>query len=221
MENNVILQFASGTEYSGLEVRLPVECRFCSGIQDMSSSDYNEEDCDEDEEDLDPQPDLDMDEDEMYEMRLSLVVDPMKDNTASSTRLLLANRYSPAAEVKMGDKIVVSTHFETSKGDVFSLAINKCWLSDHPAADKRTINDENWLLYEGCPPDFDIDGGSENYNNVSLLPNLSKGYGPSFTFDITRRHARGMRNVYVKCLIGLCSSIKGFENIAEVRLRTY
>jgi hypothetical protein len=124
------------------------------------------------------------------------------------------NRYSPSADVKLGDTIVVSTHFETSKGDVFSLAINKCWLSDHPAADKRTINNENWLLYEGCPSDFKIDG-SENYNNVSLLPKLSEGYGPSFTFDITRRHASGMNKMYIKCLIGLCSSIKGFETIAE------
>ena len=217
MENNVVLEFASGSAYAGLEVRLPVECRFCSGLPDMTSSDYNEEDCDEDEEDPDPQPGPDPDDNEMYEMSVSLVVGPKKEDTASNTRLLLANRYSPAADVKMGDKIVVSTHFDTRKGDVFSLAINRCWLSDHPAADKRTINKENWLLYEGCPLNLNVEG-SESYNNVSLLPNLSEG--PSFSFDITRRHTRGMREIYVKCLIGLCSSIKGFETIAEVCLKT-
>ena len=218
MENNVVLQFASGSEYSDLEVRLPFECRFCSGLQDMSSSDYDEEDCDEEEDDG-LLPDRDSDEDEMYEMNVSLVVGPIKHNKASTnTRLLLASRHSPAADIKIGDKIVVSTYFETSKGDFLSLAINKCWLSDHPAADRRTINSDNWLLYEGCPPDMMSIEGSENNNNVTLLPSIKDGYGPSFTFDITSQHARRMRNMYIKCLIGLCSSIKGFGNIAEVSL---
>lgn len=223
MQNNVILKFASGSEYSDLEVRLPFECRFCSGIQmdAQASSDYNEEDCD-DEDDTDVYSPMSQDGDftdgdEMYEMNVSKVIDPGQNNyKPSNTQLLLEERYSPAKEIKVGDRIKVSTYFETSKTNLFSIAINNCWLSDHPAADKRTINANNWLLYEGCPPDW-IDGNKAN--NVTLLPpDQSHGYGPSFTFDITPRHATEMRNIYIKCLIGLCSSIKDFGNFVEVCL---
>ena len=82
MQNNVILKFASGSEYSDLEVRLPFECRFCSGIQmdAQASSDYNEEDCD-DEDDTDIYSPMSQDGDftdgdEMYEMNVSKVIDP-------------------------------------------------------------------------------------------------------------------------------------------------
>ena len=215
MENNVVLEFASGSQYSNLEVRLPFECRFCSGIQDMDSSDYSEEDCD-DAEDLNPR--TDPNEDEMYEMKVSLLVDPTKGNIASNTRLLLSERYSPAVNVKIGDQIVVSTYFETSKLDYINLAINKCWLSDHSASDQRTINNGDWLMYEGCSPNvMNIEGSEKNYNNVTLLSNLPKASGPSFTFDITSRHAHGMRNMYIKCLIGLCSNVQGFGNVPMVR----
>jgi hypothetical protein len=46
---------------------------------------------------------------------------------------------------------------------------------------------------------------------------LSNGYGPSFTFDITPQHGqRRMRNMYIKCLMGLCTSLNnGFGNIAK------
>ena len=105
MQNNVVLQFASGSEYSDLEVHLPFECRYCSGVQaqDMSSSDYNEEDCDDEEEDTDLDSfDHQDDGDEMYEMNVSLVIDPIQDiNNPSNTRLLLAERYSPAHEIKI------------------------------------------------------------------------------------------------------------------------
>ena len=215
MQNNVHLKFASGSEYSDLEVLLPFECRFCSGIQmdAQASSDYNEEDCDDDEDtDLDSPGSLD--DDEMYEMNVSLVIDPSQSSIKpSNTRLLLSERYSKAQEIKVGDKIKVSTYFET-KADIFSIAINKCWLSDHPAADRRTINNNNWLLYEGCPADQLL--GYETNNVTLLLPDQSSGYGPSFTFDITPRHTKEMRNIYIKCSIGLCSSIKGFGNFAEV-----
>ena len=54
-------------------------------------------------------------------------------------------------------------------------------------------------------------------SNVTLLPpDQSNGFGPAFTFDITPRHTKEMRNIYIKCSIGLCSSIKGFGNFAEV-----
>ena len=128
MQNNVVLKFASGSEYSDLEVLLPFECRFCSGIQmdAQASSDYNEEDCD-DEEDtgLDSPVSLD-DGDEMYDMNVSLVMDPSQSsNKPSNTRLLFKERYSPAQDIKAGDKIKVSTYFESTKAmSLISIAIN-------------------------------------------------------------------------------------------------
>lgn len=218
MQNNVVLKFASGSEYSDLEVLLPFECRFCSGIQmdAQASSDYNEEDCD-DEEDtgLDSPVSVD-DGDEMYDMNVSLVMDPSQSsNKPSNTRLLFSERYSPAQDIKAGDKIKVSTYFESTMS-LISIAIKQCWLDDHPATDRRTIDDNNWLLYQGCPADQLL---GYRTNNVTLLPpDQSNGFGPAFTFDITPRHANEMRNIYIKCSIGLCSSIKGFGNFAEVRL---
>ena len=216
MQNNVVLKFASGSEYSDLEVLLPFECRFCSGIQmdAQASSDYNEEDCD-DEEDTGLDSPVSLDGGELYEMNVSLVMDPSQSsNKASNTRLLLSERYSPAKDIKVGDKIKVSTYFESTNANLFSIAINQCWLDDHPATDRRTINNNNWLLYEGCPADHLL---GYKTNNVTLLPpDPSNGFGPAFTFDVTQKHTQEMRNIYIKCSIGLCSSMKGFGNFAEV-----
>ena len=241
MENNVILKFASGSEYNGLEVRLPFTCRFCSGIQDMSSSDYNEEDCNNSEGDYedsngDKRYDYDgilvdtiEDGDEMYKMNVSRAVKqsslgnlkPSSDELIRSTetQVLLTGKYSPSVTVRVGDEIVVSTYFETRLS--FGLAIEKCWLSDHIAADTRTISDDDWLVYEGCPPGI-ANGGSANFNNVTMLPTLSEESGPSFSFKITHWHAQKKRKIYIKCLMGLCSSMNvGTGNIGTVSIPCY
>ena len=71
-------------------------------------------------------------------------------------------------------------------------------------------------MYEGCPPGIANDG-SENYNNVSMLPTLSRGDSPSFSFEITRHHVQVMRKMYIKCLMGLCASVNiGLGNIGQV-----
>ena len=89
MKNNVILKFAPGSQFANLEVRLPFECRFCSGIQDMESPDYNEDDCDEEETDI---PNSPFEKDDLYEMKVSLLLDGPQ-NEASNTRLLLKDRF--------------------------------------------------------------------------------------------------------------------------------
>ena len=65
MKNNVILKFAPGSQFANLEVRLPFECRFCSGFQEFESSDYNEEDCDDEDTDI---PNSPFEKEELYEM---------------------------------------------------------------------------------------------------------------------------------------------------------
>ena len=210
MKNNVVLRFAPGSQFANLVIRLPFECRFCSGIQDMESPDYNEDDCDEEETDI---PNSPFEKDDLYEMKVSLLLDGPQ-NEASNTRLLLKDQFSPAVDVNVGDTIVVSTFFDTSK-DFFKLAINQCWLSGHPIADERTIDRRNWLLNEGCPSDRMITG-VQNANNVKLLPTLSTDDGPSFSFDVTYHVAQEMRNMYIMCLMGLCSSKGAFGNIEQV-----
>ena len=104
MANNVVLKFASGSEYSDLEVLLPFECCFCSGIQMdiQASADYNEERCCEEEEESVGLDDVD----EMYEMNVFLVIDHSQSSIKPpNTRLLLSERNSPAQDIKTGDKI--------------------------------------------------------------------------------------------------------------------
>ena len=212
MKNNVILKFAPGSQFANLEVRLPFECRFCSGFQEFEASDYNEEDCDDEDTDI---PNSPFEKEELYEMKVSLQLDgPKTQNKVSHSTVLLEDRFSPAVDVKTGDTIVVSTFFDTSKG-FLNLAIKKCWLSDHRSNDEQTINERNWLLYEGCPSDRMING-MENANNVILLSTMSEEEGPSFSFDITNRIAHDMRYMYINCLMGLCSSTGAFGNVEQV-----
>ena len=212
MKNNVILKFAPGSQFANLEVRLPFECRFCSGFQEFESSDYNEEDCDDEDTDI---PNSPFEKEELYEMKVSLQLDgPKTQNKVSHSTVLLEDRFSPAVDVKTGDTIVVSTFFDTSKG-FLNLAIKKCWLSDHRSNDEQTIDERNWLLYEGCPSDRMVNG-MQNANNVKLLSTMSKEGGPSFSFDITNRIAHDMRYMYINCLMGLCSSMGAFGNVEQV-----
>ena len=215
MKNNVILKFAPGSQFANLEVRLPFECRFCSGFQEFESSDYNEEDCDDEDTDI---PNSPFEKEELYEMKVSLQLDgPKTQNKVSHSTVLLEDRFSPAVDVKTGDTIVVSTFFDTSK-DFLNLAINKCWLSDHRSNDEQTIDKRNWLLYDGCPSDRMMNG-VENANNAKLLP--TKEGGPSFSFDITNRIAHDMRYMYIHCLMGLCSRMGAFGNIEQVYASYY
>merc|ERR1719216_397470 len=142
-------------------------------------------------------------------MKVSLQINgPKTQNKVSHSTALLEDRFSPAVDVKTGDTIVVSTFFDTSKG-FLNLAINKCWLSDHRSNDEQTIDELNWLLYDGCPSV----NGVENANNAKLLP--AKEGGPSFSFDITNRIAHDMRYMYINCLMGLCSRMGAFGNIEQ------
>ena len=208
------LQFAKGSKYFGMEVHLPIICRFRPGAF-LSGSNSHTDDTD----NYDGFDDsVNKVSNSLYKMivsRQSTAAD-LKESQASKNKGALANKKSPpnseaevlltdrlsVANVNVGDRIKVSANFETRF--FYGIAIEKCWLSNHDASDEKSLSDDNnWLVWKGCPPNVANDD-FKNENNVTMLPNPSRS-SPSFTFDVTRRQA-DMRKIYIFCLMGLCSS---------------
>ena len=62
--------------------------------------------------------------------------------------------------------------------------------------DRRFIEDYQWLISDACPSNA----------NVTMFP-TKMGANPAFAFEVTEAHRR-MGQIYLFCIIGLCSPIK-------------
>lgn len=164
-------------------------CKYAPGIFGFpgpdTSDDYleYESSTDDDEED----------KDEMYTMQISR---KRKRPLPSEILVSLPNDH---AKVYVGDQLKIQTDLETKFPA--SLMIEKCWLGNHPNANEpRSLINANWLIYEGCPLN----------ENVTMFP-VPIGTNPGFTFQITEAHSK-MNQVYVFCLIGICTPDPGQSN---------
>ena len=108
----------------------------------------------------------------------------------------------------MGDRLKVQTEFANA---FLSLSIEQCWVSDNPSADKRSVAQDQWLIYEACPTS----------TNVTMFP-TQPGSNPAFAFEVTEEHRR-MGQIYLFCIMGLCSPMKQLTtgNLGLVRLNQF
>merc|ERR1712045_137529 len=194
MRNEIHLKFSPQSELYGYLVRLRFTCKYAPGIFGFPMTDDTSDD---DDLEYESSTDDDEDKEEMYTMQIS------RKRKRPLPSEILVSRKNDHAKVYVGDQLKVQTDLQT-KFPV-SLMIEKCWLGNHPNANEpRSLMDANWLIYEGCPHN---PGDS---SNVTMFP-VPIGTNPGFTFQITEAHSK-MNQVYVFCLIGICTPDPGQSN---------
>ena len=125
---------------------------------------------------------------EMYTMQI------LRKKDGQRVPKVLVTTPNDKATVSVGDQLKVETDFKTRA--FLSLAIEQCWIADHAHADERTVSEDKWLIYEGCP----------STPNVTMFP-LPLGTNPAFAFSVTDEH-RKMGKFYLFCIMGLCSPVQ-------------
>ncbi len=186
--NNVVLSFSPASRYYGrAPIEIPFSCRFKPGLGGGPADDTGDYDYDYGEGDDSGgrgSTTIGMNSvEEMYQMSLYKEDD-----------VLIVERRGETGDVTLGDKISVHTSFETKA--FLNLALETCWVSAHPDKEARPGRGDVVLVSEGCAvgPHVEITAGGM----------MDK---PQFAFNVTQRMAR-LRNLYVFCLIGLCSPIQ-------------
>ena len=197
MMNGIHLQFSPGSEFYGYQVRVPFTCKFAPGLFGLPLADND----DFEDEDYSSDDDIDeysANEEEMYTMKI------LRKRKRPLHSQVLVSLPDDHATVYVGDHLKVETDFKTRLPA--SLMIEKCWIADHPDAVDRSLGNEKFLIYEGCPAN----------KNVSMFP-VPLGTNPGFTFSVTDEHRR-MGQIYVFCIMGLCTPLKSLTsgNLIEV-----
>lgn len=181
MMNEIYLKFTPGSEFYNQLIRIPFTCKYPPGLLGFNVP----------EEDLDGDYDGTVDNAESSEMYTLQI---LRKKTDQRIPQILATNPGDHAIVAVGDQLKVETDFETRA--FLSLAIEQCWIADHPDADQRTVSEDKWLIYEGCPAT----------PNVTMFP-LPLGTNPAFAFSVTDEH-RKMGQFYLFCIMGLCSPVQ-------------
>lgn len=183
MQNEIHLQFAPYSEFYGEDVRIPFTCKYPPGVGDFAAV---ESDFDDDDDDLAEEGEEE--NKEMYTMKI------LRKRKRPSQPELLVSHPNEHATVLLGDRLKVQT--DLASKSFLSLTVEQCWVSDNPSADRRFIEDYQWLISDACPSNA----------NVTMFP-TKMGANPAFAFEVTEAHRR-MGQIYLFCIIGLCSPIK-------------
>ena len=177
--NNVKLQFGSHSAFYQRDIQIPFSCRFQPGLNGAAVEDDSDSDSFVDPTERRAGSILDSEAmEEMYSMQVT-----------SEKNGILVRKREESADIALGDTLLVETDFETRS--FLHLAIERCWLSGQPAADVGKVGKQQMLIWEGCPAQTTV--------NVTMYPTAN----PSFSFPVTEDLAG--RELYVFCLIGLCS----------------
>lgn len=192
MMNEIHLQFAEGSEFYRHPVRIPFTCKFAPGflgfpVSEPEDEEYESYDTFHEDDEADEN-----DDDEMYTMKILRKVRNQRRPE------ILVTRPDDQATVNVGDQLKVQSDFKTRS--FLSLMIEKCWIADHASADQRSISEDKWLIYEGCPTS----------KNLTMLP-TPMGSDPAFAFSVTEEHLR-MGQFYIFCIMGLCSPVESLTS---------
>ncbi len=186
MKNSIHLKFAPDSEFFGQSVSVPFHCKYPPGFYGHPV-DPGDDDLDEGE----TSPET-VEDSKMYTMKI------LRQRASSRIHEVLVSDSDDSAQVSVGDDLKVETYFQTNS--LFSLMIEKCWVSSSPHDESRAMTGDKYLIYEGCPV----------HKNVSFL-RTPFGENPSFTFQVTQEH-RQMEEIYLFCIMGLCSPIDSFTS---------
>ena len=183
MMNEIYLKFTPESEFYNQLVRIPFTCKYPPGLLGFTVPDD-----DLDDEYDDSEEDADNDDSEMYTMQI------LRKKVDKRVPQVLVTNPNDQATVSVGDQLKVQTDFKTRA--FLSLSIEQCWIADHANADERTVSEDKWLVYQGCPATED----------VTMFP-LPLGTNPAFAFNVTDEH-RKMGQFYLFCIMGLCSPVE-------------
>jgi hypothetical protein len=205
--NNVILSFTPSSRYNRRlsPIKIPFNCRIKPGLGGGAAEDG------------------DYDEYDSYDSSgsggrgsamggqslLGNIEEMYKMSVSKGDNVLILESRDESADVAFGDRLTVRTDFETRS--FLNLALNKCWISEHPDPTERPGAGEMLLVVNGCPAT--AAGGEENVVVVGSATDK-----PKFSFTVTERLAR-LRRMYVFCVIGLCSPLESLAggNVNMVR----
>ena len=124
MQNEIHLQFAPHSDFSGEDVRVPFTCKYPPGVGDFASGI--------DESDFDDDDDLEEEEDqenkEMYTMKI------LRKRKRPQQPEVLVTKPNQHATVLLGDRLKVQT--DLASKSFLSLTVEQCWVSGDPSADR-------------------------------------------------------------------------------------